>query len=101
VTFENGNGDPISGVAPQAIDENGEVDLSTLGLQHHPRFVQFSISLPGAQHQPITMSLEWTAVTVSAMYSLLIQGLGPSRCGDGQKNIRLPQRLWAFAYNSL
>jgi hypothetical protein len=41
------------------------------------------------------------AVTVSAMYSLLIQGLGPSRCGDGQKNIRLPQRLWEFTYNSL
>jgi hypothetical protein len=61
VTFENGNGNSIAGVAPQAIDENGEVDLSTLGLQNHPRFVQFSISLPGAQHQPIAMSLEWTA----------------------------------------
>ena len=61
VTFENGSGNPISGVAPQPIDSNGEVDLSSLGLQNHPRFVQFSISIPGAQHLPISMSLEWTA----------------------------------------
>ena len=61
VTFENGSGNPISGVATQPIDSNGEVDLSSLGLQNHPRFVQFSISIPGAQHHPISMSLEWTA----------------------------------------
>ena len=61
VTFENGSGNPIVGVAPQVIDGNGQVDLSGLGLENHPRFVQFSVSLPGAQHLPITMSLEWSA----------------------------------------
>ena len=61
VTFENGSGTSILGVAPQAIDSNGHVDLSGLGLENHPRFVQFSISLPGAQHVPITMTLDWTA----------------------------------------
>ena len=61
VTFENGSGNPIPGVATQTIDANGEVDLSNLGLEKHPRFVQFSISLPGAQHLPITMALHWTA----------------------------------------
>ena len=61
VTFENGSGRPIADIAPQPLDDNGEIDLSGLGLQNHPRFVQFSISLPGAQHHPITMRLDWTA----------------------------------------
>lgn len=61
VTFENGSGKPIAGLSPQVIDSDGNVDLSGLGLENHPRFVQFSVSLPGAQHQSITMTLHWTA----------------------------------------
>ena len=58
VAFADGSGNAIG--SPIALDVNGEVDLSQLGLENANGLPQFIVTLQGATAGELTVELTWT-----------------------------------------
>ncbi|HLY50807.1 MAG TPA: hypothetical protein VKR21_16585 [Solirubrobacteraceae bacterium] len=59
VHFEDGDGNPIPGVADRPIDSNGNVDLTGLNLNTSSGLPQFLITLDGASATNVVLKLSW------------------------------------------
>jgi hypothetical protein len=64
VSFEDGDGSPISGIPDQSVDASGTVSLSGLNLSTSVGLPQFLITLNGASGAPsaVTVTLTWTGI---------------------------------------
>lgn len=62
VSFEDGDGNPIPGIADETIDNTGAVSLSGLNLTTSTGLPEFLITLVGASGTPtsVTVQLTWT-----------------------------------------
>ena len=62
VSFDDQNGNPIPGIAPQPLDATGSVNLSTLAFASQSDLPQFILTLNGAASgtQSVQVKLTWT-----------------------------------------